>query len=167
MLLAVLLMACCWAILPKTTEVRAVPENGNFTRLKYRGMGITESIGIFGVIPIEFTFPTFQTYPDLIARSEGITIVLLREQIWEKKGHWKGTFAGYFKTGEKRFEGTGEFYCKFRRPNISFVRIFDATFYKPDGSVDSRIAGGYGIETVWSEDGVKLEETLYQNGRWR
>ena len=166
-----LLLISFWAILPKTIEQREYPLfsktwNGNFTRLKYLGMDITKSIGIFGKIPLEISFPTYQIYPDFVDIPDSITTVSLKKKVQGTERYWIGEFAGDFKNGNKRFHGIGKFHCHIHSPNITFVRIFEGTFYKPDGSIGSQIIDGFGSETVWSDNGIKLQEAFYKNGRW-
>ncbi len=144
----------------------------DYTRLKYYGLGLTKSEGILGRIPIEFSFPTLQTYPDLLEVSDGMTTVILHKQATldmcpNEKRFWKGVFSSHFSSGQIRFQGSGLFFCSVQGPSIATARIFEATYYKPDGSIGSQIISGNGSETVWSEGGIKLEEAFYHNGRWK
>lgn len=140
---------------PRTIEIRTGPSKQNFTRMRYYGLSTRESFDLWGRIPISFEVPLYQIYPDLIEPDKG-NILFTLDHRDRGKEKCRGTFISRFPDGKIRMEGDGIFHCTYKMPSIGLLQIKNAVYYKPDGSIGSKITQGTGIETFWSDTGECL-----------
>lgn len=131
----------CWWFWPKTQPF----EFGGGRTGYYRGLGLVESDAFFvGKSYYLVNCPTDNgAYCEVRFRGTGYN-----------------DFRGYYQDGRLREEGECfvELLGFHDRPYPDFNNVRSGRYYKPDGTIGSRIEDGTGIQTYWTADGTKTWE---------
>jgi hypothetical protein len=138
-LVAVILAGLCtyWAY-PKKITMDVHPSYTGY----YRGFGLDDSQGFFGK---RFAKVLWQ-------ESDGYGIC------WTKKDGYN-PYKRWYDNGSIRGEGECLVLISgWKQPMVDWNDLKWANCYRPDGSVGSEVRDGTGIQTIWSEPGVKIWE---------
>ncbi|MGL4942789.1 MAG: hypothetical protein ACRC46_06325 [Thermoguttaceae bacterium] len=155
-----LLFTICY--LPKPTLGYPTHNPANYTKIKWRGLGLSDSRSWLGFIPIEIETPLSRPYP--VLRCDGkIRKVFIDKQLDTNRAICH--FEDYFADMSIRARGTGVFHYTFPLNSVYLLEYIDAVFCDSKGNVVSKISDGNGEDVLVDDSDNVIMDAKYNSGQ--